>query len=63
MNVHDADRLATPLSIELLTGDWILVTAILSAVIESSIPMVDPRVSEQTVRLAHIREKLDRATD
>ena len=63
MNVHDADRLATPLSIELLTGDWILLVAILNSIIESSVVMVDPRIAEQTVRLAHIREKLDRATD
>ena len=63
MNVHDSDRLATPLKIELLTGDWILLVAILNSIIESSVVMVDPRIAEQTVRLAHIREKLDRATD
>nr|BAR35336.1 hypothetical protein [uncultured Mediterranean phage uvMED] len=63
MNVHDSNRLATPLSIELLTGDWILLVAILNSIIESSVPMMDSRVSEQTVRLAYIREKLDRATD
>ena len=63
MNVHDSDRLAAPLKIELLTGDWILLVAILNSIIESSVVMVDPRIAEQTVRLAHIREKLDRATD
>ena len=32
MNVHDSDRLAAPLKIELLTGDWILLVAILGAI-------------------------------
>ena len=63
MNVHDAERMATPLSIELQTGDWILLTAVLSALIESSVTITDRRVAQQTLRLAYIRETLDRATD
>ena len=55
--------LAKPVSITLPWADWCRLVGVLSSIIEQTIEMQDPKISEQTEAFSRIREVIDRATD
>tara|TARA_B100001094_G_scaffold58230_1_gene53715 strand:- start:342 stop:527 length:186 start_codon:yes stop_codon:yes gene_type:complete len=61
--VTTEEKLAEPISITLQFKQWCVIVAVLSRIIESSVPRADRNLAIQTEELARIREIIDRATD
>ena len=57
------ERLTQEISITLEFRQWCLLVAVLSKILETTIPLADKSISQQTEQLACIREIIDRATD
>ena len=57
------ERLTQEISVTLEFRQWCLLVDVLSKILETTIPLADKSISQQTEQLACIREIIDRATD